>query len=249
MKKFTKVCLILAAVLAVAGIAFCIAAVVCGVDYNRLRSLSDLKETVDKVVVTGESTGNEFEEEYTGIQSLELDIGVTDMSITESADDVFRVYGSNLDSAFQCWQDGETLKIESKGKRKLKQNMGERITIEVPEGTVFKKVDLEAGVGSLEADMLYCKDLKIECGVGSVTIHGRVDGECEIDGGVGEVVLNLENSEDDFNYDIQCGIGEVILGETSYSGISKEKRIDNQAEWDMDIDCGVGNIMVLFDNE
>lgn len=249
MKKFTKVCLILAAVLVVAGIAFCIAGAVCGVDYNKLRELPIIKEEVKKIIVTEESVGSEFDGEYTGIRNLELDIGVTDMDITESGDEVLRVYGSNLDNSFKCRQDGDTLKIESKGKVKLNGGMGERVTIEVPEGTVFEKVDLEAGVGSLEADRLYCRDLKIECGVGSVTVNGRVDGECEIDGGVGEVALNLENAKDDFNYDILCGIGEVILGENSYSGISKKKKIDNGSEHDMDIDCGVGTVIVTFSND
>lgn len=249
MKKFVKACLIIAAVLAVAGISFCIAGAVCGVDYEKLRELPVYREKIQELVVTADAEGNEFEETYSGIRNLELDIGVTAVEITGSSDDMFHVYGSNLDSSFACFQDGDTLEIESERKGRLNKKTEERIVIEVPEGTVFEEAELTVGIGELEADSLYCRDLSIDCGMGSVYVNGRVEGNCEIDCGVGEVSMNLENAESDFDYDIQCGIGEVILGETSYSGISREKEIDNHAGKNMDIDCGVGSVLLAFDKE
>lgn len=249
MKKFTKVCLILAAVLAVAGLAFCVAAAVCGVDHEKLRSIPLYREKVKEITVTNTSAGREFEEYYTGIRNLDLDIGVTDMKISASADDRFHVYGSNLSSSFQCRQDDDSLEIETKRKIPIYKNPDEEITLEVPEGTVFEDVDITVGVGSLEAENLQCEELSIDCGVGSVFVNGSVRGDCEIDCGVGEVSLDLVDLRDGFNYDIQCGIGEVILGENSYSGISKIKEIDNGADKDMDIDCGVGSVMVTFGEE
>jgi hypothetical protein len=247
MKKFTKISLILAAVLAVAGIAFCVAGFVCGVDYEKLREIPLYRDR--RTTVTEESGKIEFSETYAGIRSLELDIGVTEMKITDSADDKFHVYGSNLGSSFQCRQDGDSLEIESKGKLWIDKNLSEKVTVEVPEGTVFEDVDMTVGIGSLEAENLQCGELSIDCGVGSVFVNGSVREDCEIDCGVGEVSLNLVNLKDEFNYDIQCGIGEVILGENSYSGISKTKEIDNGADKDMDIECGVGSVMVTFGEE
>lgn len=246
MKRFAKVSLIIAAVLAVAGISFCIAGAVCGVDYEKLREIPVYGKKVQELAVTAVPEGNEFEETYSGIRNLELDIGVTTVEITDSSDDMFHVYGSNLDSSFECRQDGDTLEIESERKGRLNKKLDEKVIIEVPEGTVFEEVELTVGIGELEAESLYCRDLSIDCGMGSVCINGRVDGNCEIDCGVGEVSVNLENAESDFDYDIQCGIGEIILGETSYSGISKEKEIDNHAEKDMNVECGVGSVVIIF---
>lgn len=247
MKKFTKVSLILAAVLAVAGISFCIAAAVCGVDYEGLRELPIYEERVKRMVTVNESDGKEFEKSYSGIRNLELDIGVTAVKIEGSADDLFHVYGSGLDSSFQCRQDGDALEIISKRKLRYHRKLDERIVIEVPEGTVFEEVELSVGVGELHAEGLHCRQLDIDCGMGSVFINGQVDGDCDIDCGVGEVSLNLANSKNDFNYDLQCGIGDIILGESSYSGIAKEKEIDNGAAYDMDIDCGIGSVAITFE--
>lgn len=249
MKKFTKVCLIIAAVLFVSGIAFCIAGAVCGVDYEKLRELSGYGKKVETLVVTDDSSGFEFEEDYSGIRELELDISVASVYIVISADDRFHVSGVDLSSSFQCRQEGDTLRIESKRKKTGIGNMREEITIEVPEGADFEEIELKVGVGSVEADSLHCGELSIDCDMGSVLVSGSVSGDCEIDCGIGEVALNLENEESDFDYDVECGIGEVILGEHSYSGLARAKEISNGADKAMDIDCGIGSVIVTFDNE
>ena len=229
MKKFTKVCLILAAILAVLGISFCIVSAAVGVDFRDLRKLAFYERLDQKTDQKAEPEGKEFQKDFTGIRKLELELGITDMNIVNSADDQIHVYGSNLDSSFQCRKDEDTLEIESKRSFRLSGNQSDLITLEVPEGMVFEEVELNMGMGSLNAEILNSRKLDIECGVGSVVISGRVEETCEIECGVGEVTLNLDNGEEDFNYQVECGIGSVTLGENSYSGISKEKEINNQS--------------------
>ena len=245
MKKFTKVCLILAAILAVLGISFCIVSVVVGVDFRNLRELVFYKRVEQKT----DQKEKEFQKDFTGIRKLELDIGITEMDLVSSADDQIHVYGSNLDSSFQCRKDGDTLEIESKRRFRLSENRGDVITLEVPEGMTFDEVELTIGMGSLNAEILNSRELDIECGVGSVIINGRVEKTCEIECGVGEVTLNLDNGEEDFNYKVKCGIGSVTLGQNSYSGISNEKEISNRADRMMSVECGMGNVMGTFDKE
>lgn len=249
MKKFTKVCLILAAILAVLGISFCIVSVAVGVDFRDLRKLAFYERLDQKTDQKAEPEGKEFQKDFTGIRKLELELGITDMNIVNSADDQIHVYGSNLDSSFQCRKDEDTLEIESKRSFRLSGNQSDLITLEVPERMVFEEVELNIGMGSLNAEILNSRKLDIECGVGSVVISGRVEETCEIECGVGEVTLNLDNAEEDFNYQVECGIGSVTLGENSYSGISKEKEINNQADSTMSVECGMGNVMVTFNKE
>lgn len=52
--------------------------------------------------------------------------------------------------------------------------------------------------------------------------------------------------QDNFNYSIDCGIGEVILGGESYSSLGVSREIDNDAEKKMELDCGVGQIHVEY---
>lgn len=262
MKKFTKICLIIAAVFAVAGVSFCVAAVVCGVDFGELRSIPFFRVRDYQVITdgeteepkwTGDSEYSEYEETYDGIRKLDLELGVTDMQIVQSDDDRFHVYAYSPDGKFDSTKNGDTLKIESNTGKKHLGNLVNvdtaRVTLEVPAGVVFDEVEMDVGVGNLQAEALVCRELDISCGVGNVAIDGYVTGECDIECGVGEVVMNLGNRQKDFNYRISCGIGNVVLGEDSYSGISSDRKIDNGAGNTMEIECGMGSVILSFANE
>ena len=222
MKKFVKVCLILGAVLAVTGAALCVVGGIFGVDMGRFENLLSFR---NNVLWKSNGQGRKIDEYYEGIRNLSLDIGVTSVKIQES---------------------GDTLEVEGRRRWVHNSRSGEQLTIEIPVGTVFEEVEIDVGVGELDAAGLYCRELSIDCGVGSVSVSGRVEDECSIDCGVGEVSLNLENAQEDFDYQITCGIGDVVLGENSYSGISKRREIDNGTGRDMEIDCGMGSVMLTF---
>ncbi len=248
MRKSTKIWLIIAAVLAVVGIAFCIAGAACGVSLSELRDIPFYRERIREHEGT-DRDDFEFSQDFDGIEKLDLEIDVTEMTITESRDGSFHVYGSHLGKSFECRQDGKTLKLKSEREFFLSAGREETITIEVPKGTVFQKVEMEVGVGSLEAEWLDCEKLKLECGVGSVLVNGQIRDGGEIECGVGEVVLALDNKEEDFDYKVSCGIGSVLVGENSYSGIPGEKKIDNGAGRKMEIECGIGSVAVTFEGE
>lgn len=243
MKKFVKVCLILGAVLAVTGAALCVVGGIFGVDMGRFENLLSFR---NNVLWKSNGQGRKIDEYYEGIRNLSLDIGVTSVKIQESGDNRFHVYGVCYDDNFSCQKDGDTLEVEGRRRWVHNSRSGEQLTIEIPVGTVFEEVEIDVGVGELDAAGLYCRELSIDCGVGSVSVRGRVEDECSIDCGVGEVSLNLENAQEDFDYQITCGIGDVVLGENSYSGISKRREIDNGTGRDMEIDCGMGSVMLTF---
>ena len=71
--------------------------------------------------------------------------------------------------------------------------------------------------------------------------------ELEIECGVGEVEFTAYGHETDYNYDIDCAVGEVVCGGSDYSGIGGHRQIDNRADKDMDISTGVGSVIVEFD--
>lgn len=248
MRKSTKICLIIAAVLAVVGIAFCIAGAVCGVKLSELRDIPFYRERIREHEAS-DTDDFEFSQDFDGIEKLDIEIDVTEMTITESGDERFHVYGSHLGKSFECRQDGKTLKLKSERKFFLSAGREETIMIEAPKGTVFQEVEMQVGVGSLEAERLYCRKLKLECGVGSVSVNGWISDDGDIECGVGEVVLALDNKEEDFDYKVSCGIGEVLVGENSYSGIPGEKKIDNGANHKMEIECGIGSVAVTFGGE
>ena len=66
--------------------------------------------------------------------------------------------------------------------------------------------------------------------------------------GTGTVTVERQANlkQKDYNYDLDCGIGEIRCGDDSFSGFGREKSIDNGADKKMDIDCGIGSINVAF---
>lgn len=63
----------------------------------------------------------------------------------------------------------------------------------------------------------------MDCGAGSITASGTIERELDVDCGIGNVDVTLDGVESLYNYELQCGIGEITVGDSSYSGISEEK--------------------------
>lgn len=92
------------------------------------------------------------------------------------------------------------------------------------------KVILDAGVGRIETARLTADEIYVDCGVGSI-----------------EAMVN--GREQDYNYDISCGVGEVTIGDNDYAGLGTTKRIDNSAGRRMEIKCNIGEVDISFRDE
>ena len=140
--------------------------------------------------------------------------------------------------------DKDTLKI----KREQKHRRGEDIRIEVlvPTGYEFDKISVDIGAAECQFSQIHTHKLDIDTGVGAVTFTGTVAGDVELETGVGDVTLNLANPEQDYNYRIECGVGTIRVGGSSYTMLSHETHINNNAPYSMELECGVGSITVNF---
>ena len=79
--------------------------------------------------------------------------------------------------------------------------------------------------------------------------YGTVEKEVDIDCGAGSVTLNLEGKVEDYNYELECGIGSIDIGGSSYSGLSSSHSVDNGAARIISADCGMGAISLRFAGE
>lgn len=250
MKKFTKICLILAGCFFLLGMVFCVAGFAMGATLSDFSVWYDVNEKSIHTAGDGR-TETEYEESFTGIEELSLEIDEADMSIVQGSGEEFVVRAANVGSGFSCRQEGSELKIKDTAHNIIGINLSglkdaSSIVLEVPEGTVLRKLDVEVGVGSLTAENIATRELEGECGVGSIMFDGHVERECQIECGVGNVNLVLSDSEDAFDYEMECGIGSIILGNNEFSGLGNEKRINNGANKVMKLECGVGEIAVSF---
>ena len=111
--------------------------------------------------------------------------------------------------------------------------------------TVVEEGKLSVGMGELTLDGFDGHDISIHGGMGNVAVTGSLSGKTDIECGIGEIRMDLEASEEDYNYRVTCGIGNVEIGEESYTGVS-DKKIDNGATDTIVMECGIGAIRLEF---
>ena len=107
--------------------------------------------------------------------------------------------------------------------------------------------ELEAGAGELVVHNIDISgNLDLSIGMGNGTIDGTITGDMDAECGMGSLTMNLTGSEDDHAYTVDCSMGEVNIGNSSYAGM------DNSREWGsgishFDIDCSMGSVTILFE--
>lgn len=103
------------------------------------------------------------------------------------------------------------------------------------------------GAGEITIDDSVFQTVRLDCGVGSMDIQADITANARIDCGMGEVDLALVRDISEVNYVLKCGVGSIEIGDNSYSGLSREKRIDHGADAEFELNCGMG--MISIDNE
>ncbi|MDY3251326.1 MAG: hypothetical protein SOX32_13395 [Candidatus Choladocola sp.] len=261
MKKATKILLSVSLAFFILGFAFCIVSLCLGFRPSQLAEAvnsgkltiagpSGWTEQVEKAAsgVTGERT--DFEETYSGIEKLELEIGAVECRIIPYDSDVWTVNGSSLPSGFTCRKNGEKLKIDCSGyswKLWKTSTGGGSVEIYIPASEWLEDVEISAGAGEIRTDgFIRCRKLELDCGIGSCDISADISKKAKIKGGVGEIHLVLAGEEEDFDYDISCGIGEITIGESHYSELGGDYKTDNDSGKEVKVECGVGSVTIGF---
>jgi len=107
-------------------------------------------------------------------------------------------------------------------------------------------LELTVGMGEILAEEMQVKELDAEVDMGHFFAEGSISEGASVECNMGSLEMKVDGKWEDFNYDLDCGMGNLQLGENTYSGISNEKEIDNQADKEMEIKCAMGNIEIEF---
>ena len=146
-----------------------------------------------------------------------------------------------------------------------------QIKVIVPSGKDFDTVSLGVDMGTIDLECdLKVQELSVEVGAGEFCGYGNITAAyCDLqvgagtididqidvqklnaDCGAGEIDMVVTGKEKDYNYDLSCGMGEIDLENSEYSGLGIEKTISNEgAQKDMVLECGMGEIDVEFTGE
>lgn len=85
-------------------------------------------------------------------------------------------------------------------------------------------------------------EVELKTGAGDTRIEKLDAGILKADCGVGNMEITLTDSENAYNYSVQCGVGDIRINNNHYSSFGGKKNIDNGATKRVELDCGVGNI-------
>lgn len=260
MKRSTKALLMAALCMFIVGCGFCIAAVCMGfsgvqflqaVESGQMQLIPEmLDRTNESSESHTKSAAGQYCQTFTEIEELELNLSTAECTIVLWDEDEIQVSADRIPESFSCVQEGKTLLIDcEKEKRNLwKENAAVQLTLYLPADTCFRNVELGTGIGTVEVQegFLKCRELELDSGVGQCWIQADITERIRIDGGVGEVDLQLKGRETDFNYELDNGIGEIVIGETHLEKLGEDRWIDHNASKDVEIDNGIGNIMITF---
>jgi len=106
------------------------------------------------------------------------------------------------------------------------------------------KAKVNAGVGEISLKSAIVGGLDIDSGVGHFYMNGELNGDADINGGVGSIELVLKSSASDYSYDVNTGVGSIVIDGKSVSdgNISAKNPIG-----DIKIDGGVGKVSIEFE--
>ena len=235
MKKFIRVCLKLALFFAVIGSAAIIAAFAMGLNWNQLKEM----------MIQKEDSLEEENHQHDSLNNMDIEIGAGTVTIFYDNVDDIKVKQEGMRN-YSCKADGDTLRI-SAGNKVFSNNSNGDITIIVPTGFVFKEVDMEIGAGQADVSDLCAEEFDIEVGAGQANLNNIDVQYLQAKTGAGEIQAELVGREADYNYDVECGIGEIVIGDSSFSGLGREANIENSgAHRELDVECSVGQITVEF---
>ncbi len=147
--------------------------------------------------------------------------------------------------------DGADIEVGA-GRLEFDRLQADKVDLEVGAGQITLKdlqteeMEVSVGLGQIELKEVTVGELEAEVGMGDFTFSGALDGDANMACSMGNVTLQLEGSQQDFNYELSKALGNVTLGNSSSSGFSSQKYIDNNSHKTIDIDCAMGNVSVRF---
>ena len=259
MKIFTRVMLILSGVLATLGVICIIIACSMGLTWgNFVKMLNEGKFRIDIAdkngihidffgidintgLGDGESGNIDVSEVITGLD-VEFGAGILDIhygDVEEISIEYEYVIG------FESRVKDGTLHLS--GALGIGDNSNGALTIVIPYGTTFEKVDLEIGASEAKINDIVATEVDISVGVGEAEVKNLTVEDLDIETGVGQLAVELKGKEKDYSYSLDCGIGKIVIGENSYGGLGASHSVKNEdASCHMDIECGIGTVRITF---
>lgn len=270
MKKFTKVMLILAGVFASVGVICMVVAFCMGLTTNHFMKMirdgrfsfdaGDLHISFDgdwKDNFEGESLGTESadEESVDGeirevCANIDLEFGAGILNIYYADVEYIQVKQTNIpDLKVHVKNDTLVISEDSDIHIGFDGEEDRSLTILIPQDMQFEDVELEIGASKADIKNIHAEELSITVGAGQATAVDLNVEKLDVKAGVGQVNIALNGVQNEYNYNIECGIGNVVVGDSSYGGLGAEQNVKNEgATKEINVECGIGEVKIQFED-
>lgn len=202
------------------------------------------------------------------VRILDINADVCSITIQRGYEYRLQVGEKMADTVTNTLDDGKW-QITQKNKNSL-ENTGSNnatVIITIPGEVTFEKISCELGVGELDAELLAAEEIDLESGVGDLTVDGvqctklsvncgtgsadigasTISESAELENGVGDLILTLEGTEADYNYDVSCGMGSVRIGDLmDIDAMDGDQTVDQEKDCWIHADNGMGDVTINF---
>ncbi len=180
------------------------------------------------------------------IQKIKVDLGVASLRISHG-DEASISYNMSKESLVpEITQKNGTLRLKQRGisnASSLFSDATVNISITVP-FEVVKTLDISIGVGNVVIEDLSFNNVSIETGTGDTTIDSCSFHKLDIENGIGNVAVSGLEHLHDFDYDLECGIGDIQLDGETY-GREYEHKADKDSQIGrIEVEIGTGDINI-----
>lgn len=117
-------------------------------------------------------------------------------------------------------------------------------TMTAKEINVYEKAAINGGAGNININSGTINNLNLKLGAGNASIQSDLTGSNTLTTGVGKLNLGLSRGKDNYRFDINKGLGNIILNDFDVS----EDTLIGDGETKIKINGAVGNIIISTSN-
>lgn len=255
MNKFTRITLLIVAVMAGTGILLCGISALMGGGYGAVRRMAQNGELGDWHVGDGEDgwfwengwfwdddgfwdddedSSKVYTYDAAQVSTLKIDIDTTELVIEEgaAADQIVVELYRCKENYFTEKIAGGELKLVYDMKNPSRKSIREKITVKLPKEMYLELLSVDAGAANIRIGhtSLYCDTAEMDIGAGNVEVDGfTVRGTFDVEAGAG-------------NVDIRGGEYQNIKMECSLGNFAMKGRVNG----DLEAECSMGNMELML---
>lgn len=213
---------------------------------------------------TGRIAGNEIRELDLSVKAARVKI------VRDDKIDGISILNSSkqLDVKHSIEEDTLHLEIAKKDESKSVGSFdGTEVKLMIPSHMSFDDLEIDLSAGELTAEQLSAEEMSLNLNAASAVLQevsagtldvnnnasalvldGAVSQNLEVDCNAGNVELLLDGAFEEFQYDVDCKVGSVLVDDREYSGLKSAVELKNDgAKKHMELDCKAGEIDVQFE--